>query len=95
MPVAISQSVLSLSQGGGAPSAVLTGSPLLSSLVGGVQGPLLTISLPVISLAQGGTNLSPTIRSLFEIVIGGTNCPPVRRYPATGQRGSRAWTLTP
>jgi|688.fasta_scaffold05261_37 hypothetical protein len=95
MPAVLSQPVLSLSQGGGPPSAVITGSPLLSSLVAGTQGATLAISQPVLSLAQGGVNLSPTIRSLFEIVIGGTNCPPVRRYPATGQRGSRAWTLTP
>jgi hypothetical protein len=94
MPTSISLPVLSLAQGGGSPVGILPGSPAISSLAGAVLGPALVLSLPVLSLAQGTNNPTPTIRSLFEVVISGGNCPPIRRYPATGQRGSRAWTLS-
>jgi hypothetical protein len=89
---ALSLPTLSITRGGGAPVAFNPGTATPSNLVGAANT-ARALSFPVLNLARGGFNLSPTISSLFEVVTSGANCPPIRRYPATGQRGSRAWTL--
>jgi hypothetical protein len=94
MPTSLSLPVLSPTKGTGEPTAISTGTATPSALVGAVTGPQLALSLPVLSLTQGPNDLAPIISSLLEVIISGGNCPPIWRYPATGQRGSRAWTLS-
>ena len=89
---ALSLPTLSIARGGGAPVAFNAGTATPSNLAAS-SGTAKALSFPVLNLVRGGFNLAPTISSLFEVVTSGANCPPIRRYPATGQRGSRAWTL--
>ena len=84
---------LALTQGGTNLSPSLAGPAFSGVSVGGTSGATRSLPLPALALTRGGVNLNPSILSLLEIVIGGSNCPPKRRYPLYGQRGSDAWEI--
>jgi hypothetical protein len=84
---------LALTRGGTNLSPSLVGPAFSGVSVGGTSGARRSLALPTLALTQGGVNPNPSFRSLLEIVIGGSNCPPKRRYPRYGQRGSDAWEL--
>jgi hypothetical protein len=84
---------LALTRGGVNLGPTVLGPPFSGVSVGGTSGATRSLALPTLALAQGGTNPNPSFLSLLEIVIGGTNCPPGRRYPLYGQRGPDAWEL--
>jgi hypothetical protein len=84
---------LALTRGGTNLSPSLVGPTLGGVSVGGTSGATRSLALPTLAITRGGVNLNPSILSLLEIVIGGSNCPPGRRYPLYGQRGPDAWEL--
>ena len=93
MAVTLSLPSLALARGGTNLAPTLVGSAPAGTTLGGTSGATRSLTLPVLALARGGSNLSPYVLSLLEIVVGGTNCPPRRRYPLYGQRGPDAWEL--
>jgi hypothetical protein len=84
---------LALTRGGVNLSPTVLGPAFSGVGMGGTSGATRSLALPTLALTRGGVNLNPSILSLLEIVIGGSNCPPGRRYPRYGQRGSDAWEL--
>ena len=84
---------LALTRGGTNLSPSLVGPTFSGVSVGGTSGATRSLALPTLAITRGGVNLNPSILSLLEIVIGGSNCPPGRRYPPYGQRGPDAWEL--
>ena len=90
MPYALDIPALTIATGGTAAPAFTTGG-FPSTAAGVTSGATVALGIPPLAIGVAGNNPTPSVLTLLEVVVSGANCPPIYRYPLTGQRGVNAW----